>query len=230
MPTANLDEVVAHLNGIRDTHGEEAFKQARLALAKQLLLANDNGAVFLKKAWPDLDLDEVRRLAKAEQEGKTTQAKAGQLPEQMMVQMMRDQIPNLKTQGQFDLFMTAFNALQQHLNAVFGGHQDVADQTRASLNKTLDLAPKLTEVGELIKEVPVDQQSEEAQAFTGTPKQFDQHAVFQSLMGELEQMESFEKLQQWYGAKREQMDRIVDQSLRDKLFDRVRHRRQDLSN
>jgi len=229
MPTARLDEVVAHLDKIREEHGDQAYQTARLALAKQLVMG-PNGEEFLQRAWPDLDVAEVRRLAEGDQKAKQAKAQQGQLPEQVMVNMMKDQIPNLKTQGQFDLFMTAFNALREHLNSVFGGDADGAQRTRAALIQTLDLAPKLTEMAERLQEIPEEEQSDDAKNFAAPPKQFDEQAVFQNLMVELEQIETFEKLQQWYAAKREQMDRIVDQKLRDKLFDCVRHRRQALAN
>jgi hypothetical protein len=226
----SLDEIVAHLEKVRKEHGEEIFQTQRMMLAKQVILGT-NGETFLKNAWPDLDLEEVRQLAVEEQQQKRKeQAQDGLAPEQMMLKMLQQQAPNVKTQGQLQLYMAAFNALSSHINAVFGGQEEAAKVSLSALNQCLEMAPKIAMLSEQVEQIPEEKRSQEAQDFMGTPKQFEEEEICEGLLKELEGIDSPQRLQQWYGANQGRRDRIVSQNLRNKFLDAVRQKRRELAN
>jgi len=231
MPTTtlSLNEIVAHLEKVRKEHGEETFQAQRMMLAKKVILG-PNGETFLKKAWPGLDLGEVRRLALEEQQKRKEQAQAGQAPEQMMLKMLQQQAPNVKTQGQLQLYMAAFNALSSHINAVFGGQEEGAKVSLSALNQCLEMAPKIAMLSEQVEQIPEEKRSQEAQDFMGTPKEFEEEEICEGLLKELKGIDSPQRLQQWYGANQVRRDRIVSQTLRNKFLDAVRQKRRELAN
>jgi len=93
----SIEMLLAQLEQIRKQHGDEAYEQARRGFAKSVILKN-NGDKFVSNAFPDMDLDELRREAEAEQTVATG------TPEQTMLAMLRQQVPNIKNQIQFNTF------------------------------------------------------------------------------------------------------------------------------
>lgn len=232
----NIDQLAAHLKKLREEQGEDAYRASLTGFAKNLL-AQGETAPFIEKLLErledSLDLEPLKKEAETlrVQREKAQQAAkdVANAPDfnQAMIGAMKQQMPNLKTQAQFDLVMRVFEAVQLYLNASFGGDDQGAAHARAALNQGLDLAPKLGVMAEEAAkspEIPVNP------AYTEEPRQFTEEASYEQLMKELDGIGSAEQLQQWYGAHKEEMDRIVSQGLRNKLFDRIRDRKKELAN
>lgn len=218
----NIEQLVAHLNRIREVHGDDAYNEARRGFAVNLIL-KPNGDKFIGKAFPDLDLDELRKEAEAQQ---ATAEKAG--PEEMMMGMLRQQVPNIKTQAQLNTFMACFDALRTCINHYFGRSPKEAQTAREALGKALDMAAKMPEIEDQLAEMPEDVKSAEAKAFTSEPKEFHEYDKQRRLLAEADATTSRGGLDEWYGKNRDTMDEIVDQRLRNELFDAIRAKRKEL--
>lgn len=146
----------------------------------------------------------------------------------MMRQALAAQIPNLKTQAQFNIFMTCFDALRSTLNAYFGGEVASGEMSRDALNKSLDMAKQITELTEKLGEMPDEIKSEAAKEFTAPAKELHEYDEHRQLIIELEGLKSLDALQKWYTDNRKRMDRVVSQKLRDELFDAIREKRKEV--
>jgi hypothetical protein len=224
MSTASLstEQLVTQLNRIREEHGEEAYQQARRGFAKGVIL-KPNGDKFITNAFPDMDLDELRKEAESEQ---ATAAKAS--PEEAMMGMIQQQIPNIKTQAQLNTFMAAMDALRTCVNNYFGRDPEAADRARQALNKALDMAAKMPEIEDQLAEMPDDIKSDEAKAFTAEPKEFHEHDKQRALVVELAGITDRDELERWYATNRQTIDEVSDQRLRNELFDSIRLKRKEL--
>lgn len=226
----SLSAMVAQLQKIREEQGEEAYNTARRDIAVALI-TKPNGDKFISQAFPDLDHDELRAQAEADQEA-LKQAMGGggdgATPEQMMLNMMRAQIPNLQNQAQFNLFMGAFDGLRAYLNACFGNDAASAAKARVALNQALDMAPKLHEIAEKIQEMPEALRSEASKAFESPPKEFHEYDMQKQLLTELATLNERSALNVWYRDNREKIDQVVDQRLRNELLDSIRRKRNAL--
>ncbi len=148
--------------------------------------------------------------------------------DEMMRQALAAQIPNLKTQAQFNIFMNCFDALRSTLNAYFGGEVASAEMARDALNKGLDLAKQVVEITEKLNEIPDEAKSEAAKEFTAPAKELHEYDEHRQLVFELSALTSLEALQAWYTNNRQRIDRVVSQKLRNELFDAIRERRNKL--
>lgn len=222
--TVNIEVLVSHLNRIREEHGEEAYHKARRGFALGLIL-KPNGDKFISNAFPDFDLDELRMEAESQQ---ATAEKA--TPEEMMVGMLRQQVPNIKTQAQLNTFMACFEALRACLNHYFGRNPEGAEKAREALNKALDLAAGMPEIEDQLAEMPDDIKSDAAKAFSSPPKEFHEHDKQRALLVELAGILARDELEKWYHKNRQGIDEISDQRLRNELFDAIRLKRKELEN
>lgn len=214
------EQLLAQLEEVRKNHGDQAFEDAKRGLAQDLIL-KPNGETFLKNAFPDMDLEAVRAEAEKTQE-EIAQATS---PEEMMRRMMQQQIPNLKTQGHYNFFMQAFDALRKTLNSYFGGDAKTGDEARVALGKVLDAAKKIPEIERQLKEMPESAMSEATREFTQPAKELHEFDNQRQLMTELAGLEDAAALKRWYEARQDQIDGIVSKSIRDELFDTIRKRR-----
>lgn len=219
--TMTTKMLLGQLERIREEKGDEAFNLARRGLALDLIL-KPNGDKFIQNAFPDMDLDELR----AEAQGGQQPVAAS--PEEMMLQMLKSQMPNLTTQGHYDTFMAAFDVLRKTLNAYFGGNVAGGDSAREQLDKALDMAAKLPEMEAKFAEMADDEKSDEAKDFTSPAKELHEYDIQKQLLLELAGIESSEKLEEWYAAKRDPLDSIVSKRARDEVFDAIRAKRNAL--
>jgi hypothetical protein len=222
--TMNIETLLQQLEKIRENHGDEAYEQARRGFAKSLIL-KPNGDEFIKRAFPDLDLDALRKEAEAEQ-----QAVAQASPEEQMLAMIRQQVPNIKSQAQFNMFMGCFDALRATLNHYFGRNPDGAQRAREALNKALDMAAKMPELEDQVAEMPAEMRSEAARSFTEPPKEFHEHDKQRALLIKVAGFTDLGELDGWYTEHRQEIDEVVDQRLRNELFDAIRAKRRELAN
>lgn len=222
--TVSIEQLVTQLNRIREEHGEEAYDKARHGFALGIIL-KPNGDKFLTKAFPDMDLDALRKEAEASQ-----RAVESATPEEMMMGMLRQQIPNLKTQAQLNTFTACFDALRTCLNAYFGRNNETAERARGALNKALDMAAELPKIEDQLAEMPDHLKSDTAKAFTSEPKEFHEHDKQRALLVELAGVIDRNELEKWYHTNRQTIDAVSDQRLRNELFDSIRLKRKELEN
>lgn len=146
----------------------------------------------------------------------------------MMLAAIKAQIPNLKTQAQFNTFMSCFDALKTTLNAYFGAEYASAEMAREALSKGLEMAKQVSQVTSQLEEMSDDVKSEAAKEFTSPAKELHEYDVHRQLIGGLDAVGNIQALQQWYNDNRDQMDRVISQRLRNELFDAIRVKRAEL--
>lgn len=149
--------------------------------------------------------------------------------DQMVMQALAAQVPNLKTQAQFNIFMACFDAMRTTLNSYFGSEMAAAEMARETLGKALDMAKQIQTISEQVAEMPPEERSKVADDFVSPVKEFHEYDLHKQLLMELESCSDTNELQQWYQENRERLDRVVSQSIRNELFDAIRNKRNELS-
>jgi hypothetical protein len=142
-------------------------------------------------------------------------------------QAIEEAMPHCKTQAHFDLVTQAWNALQTHLNAVYGFDKETAAKALQGLHQLLELAPKVAEAHRKLQDNP------EATAnldYIEPAKELTEHHKHQTLLAELGGIDSRSRLQSWYISVKPILDGIVSQKLRDELCDAIRVKKQSLAN
>jgi len=220
----STQQIQEQLQKIRKEHGEVVYLQARRDLALSVIL-KPNGEEFVKNAFPDLDLGELREEAQkrleALPEGQAT-------PEQVMLRLLQQQVPSIKTQGQFNLFASAFDALRTTLDGYFSGDFEKAKKAREALNKVLDTAVRVKEITEKLGEIPPEERSAQANEYLEPPKEFHEYDTQRQLMVELADIKTRLELGQWYERTKPLRDRVTSQKLRNELIDSIRAKRTEL--
>jgi len=144
------------------------------------------------------------------------------IPSNTIVDAIKAQMPGLKTQAQFDVLASAFNALLLTLNSIFEGKPDLKLQGNMALDKALDLAEQVTDLGEDLKDVPESATSRDANQFRKPPAQFQEYEEQARLLAECEACSTLEGLTVWYAHTKDRRDLILNQDLRNKLIDTIR--------
>jgi hypothetical protein len=214
-----MTDLVSHFEKIRSEQGEEAYQKARRNFALGMIL-KPRGDEFVKQAFPDMDLEAIR--AEAEQAQPQPPPAVSQNPQEAMLQAMRQQIPNLKTQAQFNLFMKAFDALRHTLNSAYGLDKEGYEKGKHALDLALGSALQMSEVVQKLQDDPEAATSKAAEEFKQPPREFQEYDVQQSLLTELGRLNSGEELQRWYDSNRARIDCVVSATLRNELFDAIR--------
>lgn len=236
-----FEQLLEQLVKIRETHGDEAWEHTRRQIARSVVL-NEKGLDFIRRAWPDMDVEKLAEEAKAAakqallndaepRDGGPGRAETAQQAKDVggaMVEMLRQQMPSMKTQAQFNCFMLCFDALRAALDSAFKGEVVQAMQFREALNKGLDASTQLRGIAEQVEEMPAEIRSKDAQAFVDPPAQFEEQELHARLLSEIGGIDDYAKLTQWYGDNRKSLDRILTQSLRNDVFDAIRRRQEEL--
>jgi len=220
------EDLRTHFEKIRENQGEEAYATARRTFALGMIL-KDQGETFLKNLWPDLDLAPIRE--EAEKKAAAAPPPPSMNPHEVMLNAIRGQIPNMKTQAQFTLFMRAFDAFRLTLNAAFGLDKDTYDKGKQALLMVVETAFSMSEVVEKLAENPEAATSASAEEFKTPPKEFHEYDTQKSLLVELGMLKTSEELQRWYDNNRTRMDGVVSSTLRNELFDAIREKKKALS-
>jgi len=225
-PQIKLSDLVAHFEKIKAQQGEEAYQKARLSFALSMVL-KPRGAAFVAQAFPDMDIEALR--LEAQKLPPHVQAPAGQNPQDVMLNAMRQQIPNLKTQAQFNVFMASFDALRHTLNSAFGQDRPAFEKAKGVLNQALDAAFQISSIVEQLRTTPEAATSAAAAEFKNPPREFEEYDVQKSLLVELGTKLTVADLQNWYDSNRARIDTVVSQTLRNELFDAIRNRKHELA-
>lgn len=210
--------VEEHLNNIKEKLGEDAWRDEVRRLAKAAVKTSPKHEDFwreLTKEFDWLDFDALCTEAKSDPEAD---------PTRLVMQAMRQQMPALKTQAQFNAFMAAFDALRLTLNATFEGDAAKAIEGRSALNMALDVAVQVTEVGNQLRDVPEAATSKAADQFKNPPVHFHEYDEQKALLTELEAVVSEANLRVWYEATKSRRDKVVSQGLRNHLIDAIRNK------
>ncbi len=217
----NIEALISQLRQVREIKGEAAFQEAIQNVAEQVI-HHPQGEALLKAALPDINVEELKANMAAK---KSTSGS----PEESMMKMLAMQVPNMKTQAQFNAFMACFDALRATVNAYFGGQTASAEMAREVLNKSLDMAQQVTAAVEKLNDMPDEAKSEEAKEFTRPPKELHEYDTCKRLIGELEGLHSSANLKEWWTANRQTIDEVVSAKPRNELMDAVRARRNALA-
>ena len=225
-----VDEILAQLEQVRKTKGEAIYAKAKRDLALSVIL-NGNGEAFVKNAFPDLDIDELKKEARElrKQQPAFAPESGGMSPEAMMMQMLKQQVPSIRTQMHLNTFIAAFDALRATIDGYYTGNLEQATQGREALDKALDMARDVKMVVERLEEIPEADRSPQARASTAEPKQFHEYDRQKTLLLELGRITSRASLEAWYTETKPVRDLITDQKLRNELHDAIRAKRNDLA-
>jgi hypothetical protein len=144
--------------------------------------------------------------------------------------VIKQQMPALKSQAQFNAFMASFEALRGLMNAIFAQNAEGENQMREALETSFDAARKITEVTVKLEEVPEAATSKDAEEFKKPPTQFGEYDIQRQLLSELGTLHTSDGLMDWYWKKRKQIDEVVSPTLRNPLLDAIRARKNELVN
>lgn len=221
-----LENLITHLNGIRERHGEDAWRRACTDVARTLLSQGGKSETFARGAFKDIvDFDSLDRELEAM---RAQGAPEGAASQNAMMQALASQVPHLRTQAQFNAIMVMFDSVRVLADAIFALDKPREAEARQAFDKAVEVAQKVTEISEQLREVPEAATSAAADEFKSPPKQFGEYDTHKALMGELAKITSLSDLQDWYGRSRDKMDRVVSQTLRNTLFDAIRVRKEQL--
>lgn len=151
-------------------------------------------------------------------------------PETMM-EMLRQQLPGLKTQGQMTAFLAAQEAFFATVAAALRGDHVGYNLATGALNLGLKAVQQATELATKFEDVPPGERSEAAAEFMANPvaAQVTEYDQARALMSELERVKTTEELGVWYNGNRHRLEGVKDPTLRNNLFDMIRNRRGELS-
>jgi hypothetical protein len=156
-------------------------------------------------------------------------AQRAQMPaDNPILAAIQQQVPGIKSQAQFNVFMAAFDALRATMNAIFLGNPEDEAKGLKALESAYTAARKATEITNKLADVPEAATSKAAEEFKTPPKQFTEASEQRDLIAELEGIKSLEALNAWYSSNRTRIDRVVSQSLRNSLFDAIRVKKESL--
>lgn len=216
---ASKDEILASLEEVRTSKGDEAYYQARRSLAL-MLVGSEAGRVFLADAFPDLDLESVAQEA---QKSKVSS-------DQDLFELMRLQVPNLKTQAQLKAYQVAFEALSYMANAYYGGDTETAEKAAYALDRAIEAIQEAANIAQRVEAIPEDQRSPDMEEMIAPPREPREIEEQRSLLAELEAITSSSDLTRWYGTNRKRLELVVSNPYRNELFDAIRAKQQALSN
>lgn len=224
----DLDQVATHLLRIKEEHGEESFHQALTGLFKGLIgqpTADHYIDSLLERLGNPVDADALKAEVKAAAAAPATAPPDS--PASTVLQAIQKEMPNCKTQAHFDLVVQAWEALRLYFDSSYGRDVETAGRAREALNRLLDLAPQLVQLHEKLEDNP---EATTNRDFVDAPKQLTEHQTQRALMAELAQLKSRDAVRDWYKQVRVNIDSIVNQQLRNDLFDAIRAKSRAVEN
>lgn len=222
--------IVAKLRAIKEKYGEDAYQEGIEDFAQQYI-GSETGEAILLQVFPDFDLEAFKAGGAGRRKavsppmpdfGQSTQ-------EEQMLQMLGQQIPNMKTQAQLTVFMAAFDGLRMTLNEYFGGNYVQAEAARNALNTALDLGRQVAGISEKLEDVSNATKSDTAVMFeTQVPiVEAVLEQDIKQLLGELDSVDGQEALAVWYEKHKQSLESITDQKLRNKVYDKIRTKKRE---
>ena len=182
-----IENMLKELERIKEQYGEAAYQRSANQAAK--LLIRQGGEI--EKVAREV----LQGVVDFEAIDKEPLPKTGMPADQMRVEAMRQQMPGIQTQAQFNLL------------------------------KALDTAGQVTELSEKLGHVPEAATSKEAEQFKQPPLQFGEYDVQKTLLTELVMITTADQFNEWYAANRTRIDQVVSPHFRNPLFDAIRAKR-----
>lgn len=146
----------------------------------------------------------------------------------MMAEALRAGMPSLKTQAQFTAFMICFDAFRLMMDATFSGDPVREAACRDAFEKSLSAAKNVTEISKKMEEIPQEHRTKASEAFVSPPNEFQEYDVQKKLLLELQAIDNFDRLNEWYQQTKGERDKVVSTSLRNALIDAIRGKRLEL--
>jgi hypothetical protein len=209
--------IEAHLKNFRELHGEEAWKSEVTRLATQAIRTSDKHAAYWKELTKDYDWLDWDALVEA--------AGSNQIPnnpELMMAELLRRQMPAIKSQAQYDAVVGSLDAVRAVVNAILEGKPSEEADGRKALEMAFEAARVATHATQQLEDVPEAATSEASKAFKEEPAQFTELEDQRRMLAELEAITTTEALNDWYADTKDRRDKIVNQKLRNELLDAIR--------
>lgn len=132
---------------------------------------------------------------------------------------LKEALPEIKTQGQYDAAALALKALLGTLAATFKGDATQAAALTKGLLMALEGAKLATSLAAKVEGSP---EAVTTTAHTSEPKEFLEEGVFAKLMGEMNNLSDSEALKAWYQMAKPEADRLVSSKLRNAFYDAFR--------
>lgn len=145
--------------------------------------------------------------------------------EDMMAQVLKAQIPHLKTQAQLNAFMLGFDAFRSLIDSIFAGDKAREETSKDVLDKALHACRLATEIGDKYAQVPEAAQTKTAEPFVQAPAQFSEYDTQKRLLSELEAIQDMPSLTTWYQETTSTRNTITSQNFRNILIDAIRAKR-----
>ena len=206
-----------YLEQFKKQHGEEAWRSEVKRLASQAFQAGPKHEAFwreLTKGCDWLNWDALKQETE----------KSGQV----MANLLKEQMPGVKSQAQYNSILGAFEAVKIALNAILTGDAVQEAEARKALEMAFEAATKSTEITNKLEEVPEAVISESAKEFKNPPTQFHEYDLQRQLLLELEPISNILELNSWYSKTKKQRDSILTQGFRNTLMDAIRIKKDKL--
>lgn len=145
-----------------------------------------------------------------------------------MTDFLRQQLPRVRTQAQFDAAAGAFEAARLMLNAIVDGDKEREAESRKVFEVALEAVGKASRLADQLEAEPEAASSPAAEAFKRPPAQFEERELQTQLLGELGAITDADALGAWYEKTKALRDRVVSQGLRNELLDAVRAKRRSV--
>lgn len=224
MATENSMGVMSHLDSFKQQHGEEAWKAEIKRLAKEGIRTSPKHEESWQKMtkgfawldWPSLREEALREVPATD-------------PERLMADMLKKQMPGIKTQAQYNAVLAALDAVRLVLNALLTGDLVTAAKGREALETAFDTTTKTTELSRQLEDVPEAATSKSSEDFKNPPAQFHEYDHQRKLLTELANLTTLDELNAWYASSKDRRDKVVTQNMRNILMDAIRSKKASLS-
>lgn len=220
--TGTAVDLVKYLAEYRERHGTEAWQAEIRRLAKVAIRTSPEHEAFWKNLCEGFDWLDWEALKQESLMDKLP-------PDQLMADMLRKQMPGIKTQAQYNAVLGALDAVRLVLNAILTTDAPKEAEGRKALEMAFDVAAKATELSNKLEEVPEAATSTMAEEFKNPPAQFHEYDHQRQLLNELEAVADVDGLNAWYASTKDRRDKIVTQGLRNILMDAIRARKSVLT-
>jgi hypothetical protein len=145
-----------------------------------------------------------------------------------LIELLKEMLPSLKTQGQLSLFEASFNSLRCVLEGYFSGDLVVAQKGRDALEASLEAAKQMSVLTSQLREMPNEAKSPAAKSFETPAKVWNERDAAMKLLTEMAGITTLIAFQQWYSESRYQFENLVSQEVRNEVFDAIRRKRKAL--
>jgi hypothetical protein len=213
--------VEQHLANIRDTQGEEAMRLEIRRLAIAGIRTSPKHEAYWKKlveGHEGIDWAELHQEAMSVMPEPTSTT----APEQMIADLLRKQMPGIKTQAQYDAVLGALDAVRIVANALLERDRFKEAEGRKVMELAFHAINKATELTLKLEDSPEAATSAAAEAFKAAPVEFRELEDQRRQLAELDSLTTVEEMNQWYAATKPRRDLIVTQNLRNQLMDAIR--------